>query len=157
MSSNNHKTIYRKDYQPSSFLIEDISLIFKLDAERTQVTSSSKYYRNPIVQDRSDQLVLDGEDLKLIDISIDGKILEKGQFRQNEKSLVLFNPPDEFTLQITTEINPQENKALNGLYLTSDNYCTQCEAEGFRRITYYLDRPDILAIYTTRIENYYCY
>src|SRR5207344_1947038 len=90
-----------------------------------------------------------GEHLKLVSVTIDGKVVPA---EVDEESLTLHNVPANFTLTIVTEIAPGQNTALSGLYLSRGIYCTPCEAEGFRRITYFLDRPDILAVYTTRIE-----
>ncbi|MDJ0622748.1 MAG: aminopeptidase N [Desulfocapsaceae bacterium] len=145
-------TIYRRDYQPPSYYIESIYLTFQLQPERTQVTSTTKFYRNTNYNRNIDSLYLDGENLHLVKVEMDGSILSENEFSQDDSGMTLYNPPPEFTLQITTEINPQQNKTLSGLYRSSGNYCTQCEAEGFRRITYYLDRPDVLARFTTRIE-----
>ena len=153
MSSNEHVTKYRKDYQPSSYLIESIELIFQLDPKQTKVMATSKFYRNIKYNGDYNILQLDGEELKLIEITMDAMPLPLESYRISENSLIIFNPPEKFTLCITTEINPQMNKSLSGLYRSSSNYCTQCEAEGFRKITYYLDRPDVLAKFTTRIES----
>ncbi len=152
MSSTEHVTKYRKDYQPSSYLTESIELIFQLDPVKTKVIATSKLYRNEKYKGDFDVLQLDGEELKLLDIKVDEVPLPEESYSVDEKKLTLLNPPERFVLCITTEIHPQKNKSLNGLYRTSENFCTQCEAEGFRRITYYLDRPDVLAKFTTRIE-----
>lgn len=152
MSTAEHTTKYRKDYHPSSYLVESIELVFQLDTEKTRVIATSKLYRNEKYKGEFNDLQLDGEELKLIDITIDDISLAKGAYRVEENRLTIHNPPEKFVLSITTEINPQMNKSLSGLYRSSNNFCTQCEAEGFRRITYYLDRPDVLAKFTTRIE-----
>lgn len=152
MSSSTHKTIFRKDYLPSPYLIEAINLTFILEPEETRVTSITKYYKNNAFPHQVEELSLNGEELKLIHLALDGVTLRENQYRLTENMLTLLQPPETFTLEITTEINPLANTSLNGLYQSSNNYCTQCEAEGFRRITYFLDRPDVLAKYTTRIE-----
>ena len=98
-------------------------------------------------------LELDGDELKLVSIKIDGDILQNDQFIVDSQKLTINNPPSSpFNLEIETEISPAANTKLMGLYRSSNTYCTQCEAEGFRRITYFLDRPDVLSVYTTRIE-----
>jgi aminopeptidase N len=152
MRSAEHLTKYRKDYQPSSYLVESIELTFQLNPEKTRVIATSNLYRNENCKGDFDILRLDGEELELIDISMDDVSLPPGSYKVDENSLTIFSPPEKFVLCITTEINPQTNKSLSGLYRSSNNFCTQCEAEGFRRITYYLDRPDVLARFTARIE-----
>ena len=152
MSSIEHVTKYRKDYQPSSYHVESIELVFQLNPEKTYVTATSKFYRNQAYQGDFKILQLDGEEVKLIGITIDDVSLPEDSYGIDDNKLTIFNPPDNFVLSIITEIHPQMNKTLSGLYRSSGNFCTQCEAEGFRRITYYLDRPDVLAKFTTRIE-----
>ncbi len=98
-------------------------------------------------------LKLDGELLKLESVAVDGKKLKPSAYRVGETSLTILAPPKEpFTLEVVTHINPKANTALQGIYLSRDVYCSQCEAQGFRRITYFLDRPDVLAKYTVRLE-----
>ncbi|MFK8068785.1 MAG: aminopeptidase N [Gammaproteobacteria bacterium] len=145
------QTIYLKDYQPSSFLIKTVDLTFKLEEEKTRVLSKLELIRNKALDNKS-PLVLDGEKLKLIEIKLDGAVLENDQFSIDDVSLTIKKPPDQFTLEIETEIDPANNTSLEGLYQSSGNFCTQCEAEGFRKITYYLDRPDVMAKFTTTIE-----
>ena len=95
---------------------------------------------------------LHGEQLKLIEVALDGKQLSKQDYLLSAESLLVKNVPAQFVLTTLVEIDPAQNTALEGLYLSSGNYCTQCEAEGFRKITYYLDRPDVMAVFTVRIE-----
>ncbi|MDR9469139.1 aminopeptidase N [Marinospirillum sp.] len=146
------QTIHLKDYQPPAFLIEQVELDFVLEASATQVTSRLHLKRNPAHPDDKAPLTLDGQQLKLLDIQLDGQPLPASDYALTENHLTLPQPPAEFILQTKVEIDPENNTALEGLYLSSGNFCTQCEAEGFRRITYYLDRPDVLARFTTRIE-----
>lgn len=141
-------TIYLKDYQVPDFLISQVNLEFSLAPENTRVTSKLKIERNGN-HDRS--LVLDGEKLTLLSVAIDGTLISAQAYQQTNESLRLHSVPDAFELMIETEIAPQQNTELSGLYRSSGNYCTQCEAEGFRRITYFLDRPDVLAEYRVRI------
>lgn len=138
---------YRLDYQSPDFTITDIDLNFVLDAESTTVTAISQVKR---LGDRQAPLVLDGEDLVLESISVQGKPWQ--HYHQSDNKLVLEQLPDNFTLTIVNHIHPAQNSALEGLYQSGEALCTQCEAEGFRHITYYLDRPDVLARFKTRIE-----
>ncbi len=141
------------DYKPSTYLIDKVDLDVVLDATATRVTSKLKIRRNPEVTSKAIALKLDGENLLLKSLSLNGKTLEKNEYRVTKSFLTIAKPPQQpFTLTIETEINPDANKALQGLYRSRGLYCTQCEAEGFRRITYFLDRPDILAVYKVRIE-----
>ncbi|WP_116473132.1 aminopeptidase N [Zobellella maritima] len=146
MSQNKPQTQYRDDYQPPLYWIDTLDLDIDLDDSQTEVVAISRVRRNG---DHNEPLVLDGEQLDLLDVAINGLATE--QYEQNDDKLVLPSVPQEFVLTIKTRINPAANTALEGLYKSGDAYCTQCEAQGFRRITYYLDRPDILARFSTRI------
>ena len=139
---------YRKDYQAPTFTIESVDLTFELDARQTRVTNSMVVERNG---QHDHPLVLDGEELTLVSIAIDGEPVSAEDFSVTDQQLTLVTTKSRFSLTIVNDINPSENKALEGLYLAEETYCTQCEAEGFRRITYYLDRPDVLATFTTTI------
>ncbi|MGO4572782.1 aminopeptidase N [Microvirga sp. 2TAF3] len=141
-----------EDYRPSDFLIDRVELDFQLHPTATRVTATLAIRPNP--EGRADApLVLDGDDVNLKAVSLDGRALPGGEFEAAPQSLVISQPPRRpFTLTIETEIDPTANTKLMGLYRSSGNYCTQCEADGFRRITYFLDRPDVLSVYTTRIE-----
>src|SRR5262249_24090549 len=97
-------------------------------------------------------LMLDGDELRLVSIALDGKPLGASDYKLDGKSLTIPRPPASFTLEIETEINPAANTKLSGLYVSSNVFCTQCEAEGFRRITYFLDRPDVMAVYRTTVR-----
>ncbi|MCG3740478.1 aminopeptidase N [Vibrio cincinnatiensis] len=136
---------YRKDYQAPTHTISDIELFFDLHDNQTLVTAVSHVHQ----QSESTTLVLDGEGLTLQSVKVNG--VDWVNYTQSESSLTLHQLPELFTLTIITQIDPQANTALEGLYKSGGAFCTQCEAEGFRRITYYLDRPDVLAKYTTTI------
>ncbi|MBV9045602.1 MAG: aminopeptidase N, partial [Alphaproteobacteria bacterium] len=138
-----------KDYRAPDYRISEISLDFVLDPLATRVTAISKVTRTGAA---GAPLVLDGEELKLVSIAIDGRALGASDYVLGKDTLTLEKLPAAFALEIVTEISPENNTTLNGLYTSKGMFCTQCEAEGFRRITYFLDRPDNLAIYTTRIE-----
>jgi len=142
-------TVYLKDYQAPAFWVEHVHLTFTLQATNTEVVSLVHYKRNPNSANKT--LELDGFSLELLDIQLDGQALPKVAYQQHELGLSINNLPDSFSLKVTTRINPQNNTALEGLYRSSGNYCTQCEAEGFRRITYYQDRPDVMAPFTVKI------
>jgi aminopeptidase N len=142
-----------KDYRPPDYLVDHIDLDFALDPERTVVKAALRLRRNPAAGSTGKPLVLDGEQLELQSIAIDGKPLSGDGYTVDGISLIIPKVPgNPFSLEMTTVINPEANKALQGLYRSRGVFCTQCEAEGFRRITYFLDRPDVLATYTCRIE-----
>lgn len=134
-------TTYLKDYKEPEFLIERVELEFNLDPERTVVKSRLQCQRNG---QHNEPVCLDGEEMELVEIRLNDELLNATEYRLDEQQLEIINPGNQFTLQITTRIAPINNTALSGLYMSSGNFCTQCEAEGFRRITYYLDRPDVL-------------
>lgn len=145
------RPIYLKDYRPPSYLIDEVDLDVALDSTRTRVRARLSV--RPNAAGRREPLRLDGRQLELESIALDGKAPGKKDYRLTDTSLTLVKTPTKpFTLEIVTILNPEANKALQGLYRTNNVYCTQCEAEGFRRITYFLDRPDVLATYTVRIE-----
>ncbi len=137
---------YRHDYQAPEFSITDIDLTFVLDTEKTRVTAVSQVQRQG---SHRSPLRLDGEDLTLIELQVDGKAWQ--DYALESGALVINNLPDRFTLTVINEISPASNTALEGLYQSGEALCTQCEAEGFRHITWYLDRPDVLARFTTKI------
>ncbi|WP_233117056.1 aminopeptidase N [Aggregatibacter actinomycetemcomitans] len=143
------KAKYRKDYQTPDFTVTDIYLDFQLEPEKTIVVATSKYQR---LNEKSTTLRLDGHDFQFSSIKLNGKPFS--QYQQDHESLTLDLvqvAAEQFELEITTVLNPAANTSLQGLYQSGDAFCTQCEAEGFRQITYMLDRPDVLARYTTKI------
>ena len=151
MKNETPTVTYRKDYTPTEYLISKVDITFELDATATKVTARSKLMRNSAFQNPVGTLVLDGNDLKLLSVSVDGESLEESQYTVSEQGLELSDLPESFALEIVTEINPTENTSCMGLYKSGSTYCTQMEAEGFRRVTYFLDRPDVLSVYTTTI------
>ncbi len=153
MKSATPRPIHLKDYRPPAYLIDKVDLDVSLDRTRTRVKSRLAVRPNPDAKGRPGPLRLDGEHLDLDGVKLDGKTLSGKDYKLTDSSLTISKTPAApFTLEIITFVNPEANKALQGLYRTNDVYCTQCEAEGFRRITYFLDRPDVLATYTVRIE-----
>lgn len=151
MSKAQPQTIYLKDYQVPDFIIEKVDLEFELGETSTLVKSHLEIHVNPLSTHPKKELILNGDALTLKSISMNGKVLDHKQYKVTDDTLTIFNVPSHFTLDIHTIIKPQENTALSGLYKSSGNFCTQCEAEGFRRITYFLDRPDVMTRYTTTI------
>ena len=140
-------TIYLKDYQPPMYLIENVKLHFDLHESETIVTSNLNVKLNKENNQSTKVLVLDGDNLELIAVKLDGNMLSKEDYNLCNEQLILNNIPDSCEVEITTKINPEGNKALEGLYLSSGMFCTQCEAQGFRRITYFPDRPDVMSRY----------
>src|SRR5688572_16635553 len=153
MKTDTPRPILLKDYRPPNYLIDTVMLDVSLDTTRTRVCARLKVRRNPAWTGDAGPLRLDGETIELESVRLDDRQLDPRDYQLSDKELVIGAPPgDPFTLETVTYCNPEANKALTGLYLSRGIYCTQCEAEGFRRITYFLDRPDVLATYTTRIE-----
>ncbi len=145
--------ILLKDYRPPSYLIDTVDLDIALHPTETRVRSRLKVRPNPAAKGKPGALVLDGEGLGLEQVTLAGRVLEPRDYTLGTGTLTLPRVPSEpFVLEIVTTCNPEGNTALSGLYRSRGIYCTQCEAEGFRHITYFLDRPDVLSKYTTRIE-----
>jgi aminopeptidase N len=142
-----NQTIYLKDYQAPRFKLLSCKLDFELDAKLTTVTT--RFEIEAISSNRS--LQLDGEALTLVSIKLDGQLLDDKQFELDKTSLSIAEVPQNFSLEITTQTEPTKNISLNGLYQSGDMLCTQCEAQGYRRITYGFDRPDVLTTYTVKI------
>lgn len=143
------QAIYLKDYKKPNYFIESTKLDFELFEDKTLVHSNLLLVKNEENNDSS--LALNGHELQLLKVAVDGVLLSKEEYSLDTEYLTLKNLPSKFTLQITTQIKPQENTALEGLYKSSGMFCTQCEAEGFRRITYYLDRPDVMSVFEVSI------
>ncbi len=153
MKTDTPRTIYLKDYRPPDYLIDKVDLDFDLHPTRTRVRSRLSVRPNLAVKKPPLSLVLDGEQLELESVRLDGKALTTKDYTRTKTALRIKKVPQKnFRLEIITYINPETNTALQGLYRSRNNYCTQCEAQGFRRITYFLDRPDVLAKYKVRIE-----
>ncbi|MCC6598265.1 MAG: aminopeptidase N [Alphaproteobacteria bacterium] len=141
-------TVYLKDYKPYPFRVVSTALDFDLREEATIVTARTRFERT---DKQTHEVFLNGEALDLLSLKINGEVLQ--DYTVDDTSLRFASPMDEhFDLEIVTRIHPAQNTRLEGLYISGGNYCTQCEAEGFRRITYFPDRPDVLSVYTVRIE-----
>ncbi|MFC3051212.1 aminopeptidase N [Kordiimonas pumila] len=142
--------IFLKDYQPPHFWVDEISLCFNLGEKGARVTAETKFRRN---SKTDNALVLDGGPyMALESITVDGTPLDERAYTVSATALTVHSVPDQFLLKVVTKLDPVNNTRLEGLYHSSGNFCTQCEAQGFRHITYYPDRPDVLAKYTVRIE-----
>ena len=142
-----------ENYAPPDYLIEAVDLDIALDPSETRVAAKLKVRPNPKAAAGKSPLVLDGEGLTLRSLALNGKCLALEDYKLTKTALTIASVPAEpFTLEIVTLCNPDANTALSGLYRSRGTYCTQCEPEGFRRITYFIDRPDMLAVYTVRIE-----
>lgn len=145
---NSQKNLRRRlDYQPPNYLIKDVELFFDLSESSTKVLSRWKFQ-----QLKKSELFLNGINLKLISLKINNSAVPTENFEQSDESLKIFNLPQEGSIEILVEINPIENASLEGLYMSGGVFCTQCEAESFRKITYFLDRPDVMSNYTVTIE-----
>jgi len=152
LTDNHHpKTIYLKDYQVPDYLIKTTDLHFDIHDGETIVSTMLHLYRNPASKTPATQLTLHGADLELISIAINEALLTQDDYVFGEESLTILNTPEDFKLITITKIKPENNTSLEGLYRSRTMYCTQCEAEGFRKITYYLDRPDVMSEFTTTI------
>ncbi|MCP9481520.1 aminopeptidase N [Shimia sp. CNT1-13L.2] len=142
------QTIYLKDYTPFGYLIDSVDLVFRLHPTKTRVLSTIRFRPNPDANDR--RFFLHGEQLELISAKIDGTEVSPMKV---EGGIEVTAPDAPFTWEAEVEINPEANTALEGLYMSNGMYCTQCEAEGFRKITFYPDRPDVMATFNVRIEG----
>ena len=152
MRTEEPRPVRLAEYRPPDWLVETVALDVKLHPTQTPVRASLQLKPNPAAGAPA-PLVLDGEGLTLVSLKINGEPVAIDRYVATPDGLTIAQPPQHrFTLEIETLADPQANTQLSGLYRSSGNYCTQCEAEGFRRITYYPDRPDVMAVFTTRIE-----
>ncbi|MCJ1887918.1 aminopeptidase N [Pseudomonas sp. LA21] len=152
MRTEQPKVIYLKDYQAPEYLIDETNLTFELYEDHTLVHAQLVMRRNPERGDGLPPLVLDGQQLELLSVALDDQTLEAGQYQLDENHLTLQPTAKTFTVDSTVRIHPESNTALEGLYKSGKMFCTQCEAEGFRKITYYLDRPDVMSSFTTTLS-----
>ncbi len=140
---------FLKDYKKPAFSINQVYLNFDLNEDSTRVQSRIDFEKTSDKNFQEKNLWLEGEDLKLVMISLNG---HTPRYERQTHGLIVFDVPEKFTLEIETEIKPQDNTSLEGLYKSNGIFCTQCEAQGFRKITYFMDRPDVMTSYTVRIE-----
>jgi aminopeptidase N len=150
MKTDQAKRKYLTQYQPPDFTILRTDLEFELEDDLTRVSAQLTIKRN--THDSHAPLVLDGVGLHIVDLQIDETFLDDSDYSYDGETLHIDVVPDEFDLISVVEIDPAANKSLEGLYLSNGNYCTQCEAEGFRHITFYIDRPDVMSVFTTTIR-----
>jgi aminopeptidase N len=144
-------TIFLSDYRVPDFLIDSTTLRFELGEASSIVRSVLALRRNPDAASQDAPLQLHGTELELVSLSIDGRQLDDSEWSQSGEQLSIVNVPASFSLCCETRLRPQDNTSLEGLYKSSGMFCTQCEAEGFRKITYYLDRPDVMSVFTVEI------
>ena len=152
MRTDQPKVIYLKDYQAPEYLIDETNLTFELYEDHTLVHAQLVMRRNPERGEGLPPLVLDGQQLELQWVALDDRVLEEGDYQLDENHLTLQPTAQQFTVDSTVRIHPEKNTALEGLYKSGKMFCTQCEAEGFRKITYYLDRPDVMSSFTTTVS-----
>ncbi|MDU9404506.1 aminopeptidase N [Pseudomonas sp. zfem004] len=151
MRTEQPQVIYLKDYQAPEYLIDETHLTFELFEDHTLVHAQLVMRRNPERGAGLPPLVLDGQQLELLRASLDDQELQAGDYQLDDSSLSLQPKTERFTLDTSVKIHPESNTALEGLYKSGKMFCTQCEAEGFRKITYYLDRPDVMSVFTTTV------
>jgi len=147
MKTDTPQTIYLKDYTVPAYLVDTVDLDFNIETGGTTVTSRLAMRRNPAAA--SQPLALDGDELETLSVMVDGKQVP---FAATASTLTITNLPETFTLQTVVRIDPDKNTRLSGLYRSTDGYFTQCEAQGFRRITWFLDRPDVMSTYTVTLH-----
>ncbi|MGB0496250.1 MAG: M1 family aminopeptidase, partial [Kangiellaceae bacterium] len=148
------KPKYRKDYQPSQYLIKQTNLDFQLHDDHVIVETELEVYRNPNDRlNKFESLELNGIEIELIELSINGQRLTTECYSAHPEGLSIHKVSEQFTLKTKAKIFPQKNTSLEGLYTSNQKFCTQCEAEGFRKITYYLDRPDVMSEFFVRVEG----
>ena len=152
MKNAQAKTIYLDDYTVPTYQVESFDLVFDLGEDSTVVSALAVYQYDP-KSNAERVLALQGEALELEEIRLNGEDLAPSAYQLDDKGLTLRNTPDKFTLEVVTRIYPQQNTSLEGLYQSSGNFCTQCEAQGFRKITYFYDRPDVMTLFSTLIRG----
>ena len=145
-------TIHRKDYTPPPFLISTVELDVEIRDNDAFVRARLALTRNPDARDQSAPLVLDGDGLALQSIAVDGRKLGAGEYSVDNERLVVHKVPETLRLETSVIIVPQKNTKLEGLYATKAGFVTQCEAQGFRCITWFIDRPDVMAKYTVTVR-----
>ncbi|HEX6114759.1 MAG TPA: aminopeptidase N [Geminicoccaceae bacterium] len=146
------QTVRLEDYRPPDYLVEEVELRFGLEPAATEVRARLMMRRNPAAGEGARPLVLDGQELELLALALDGESLGSNRFQVDDDHLIVHDVPAAFTLETAVRIHPDANTALEGLYVSNGVFCTQCEPEGFRKITYFPDRPDVMARYRVRIE-----
>jgi len=151
MKNNSPKTTYLKDYTPPPYLVDKVDLEIDLGEEWSIVKARLSFRSNPDFEGKNTSLVLDGQNMKLQEIRLNSIQLNKDQYAVDESYLTIKNVPKKFELETEVRIQPQNNTELEGLYKSGEIFCTQCESEGFRKITYFSDRPDVMSLFSTKI------
>jgi Aminopeptidase N len=151
MKNNSPKTTYLKDYTPPPFLIDKVDLEIDLGEEWSTVKALLSFRSNPSFEGKNSTLVLEGQNMKLQEIHLDNIKMNSNQYSVDESHLTIKNVPNKFELGTEVRIQPQNNTELEGLYKSGEIFCTQCESEGFRKITYFSDRPDVMSLFSTKI------
>ncbi len=151
MKNNSPKTTYLKDYTPPPFLIDKVDLEIDLGEEWSTVKALLSFRSNPSFEGKNSTLVLEGQNMKLQKIHLDNIQMNSNQYSVDESHLTIKNVPKKFELETEVRIQPQNNTELEGLYKSGEIFCTQCESEGFRKITYFSDRPDVMSLFSTKI------
>lgn len=144
-------TVYRKDYQPYPYDIPEVALAFDLAPDATEVRCTMHVQRKPGASADA-ALILDGEDLELVSVAVNGATLDADAYHLSEHSLAIYGLPADATVDVVSRCNPSANSTLMGLYVSGGNFFTQCEAEGFRRITWFADRPDVMSRYRVTLR-----
>ena len=144
------QAIHLQDYRAPDYWLDATELEFDLHDDHTRVNSRLSFRRNSAAAADA-PLLLNGQGLELLSIHLNGKLLDAQDYQLGDESLTIAGVSAEFVLEVSVRIDPAANTALEGLYRSGGMYCTQCEAEGFRRITYYPDRPDVMSVFTTHI------
>lgn len=150
MHTDTSTTIFRKDYLPPNYLVQTVEMGFDLDPAATRVATRMTMTRNP--SGAASTVTLYGEELQLVQLRLNGKSLTARDYQLKEGVLLIKDAPDQITLEIETLIKPVKNTSLMGLYVSNSNFFTQCEAEGFRKITYFPDRPDVMATHKVMLR-----
>ena len=150
MRTDTPQPVLLKEYEPYPFEIPDVHLTFELDPKETRVLTRMSVRRTGAPHET---MVLNGEAFERVGrIAVNGEAVADGDMSRDDTTLTLMNLPDEFELETEVWISPEKNTELSGLYMSGGRFCTQCEAEGFRRITYWPDRPDVMSTFSVRIE-----
>ncbi|MGP5465003.1 aminopeptidase N [Pseudomonas helleri] len=151
MRTEQPQMIYLKDYQAPEYLIDETHLTFELFEDHTLVHAQLVMRRNPARGEGFPALALDGQQLELLSVALNDVELSKANYELTDSHLTLYPTTEQFVVDTSVKIHPESNTALEGLYKSGTMFCTQCEAEGFRKITYYLDRPDVMSTFTTTV------
>lgn len=145
------ETIYLKNHRPAEFMVDAIDLTFEINEDQTRVTSVMQIHKNKDAPGEHPSLIFDKGPLEILSVVADGMVLLPEEYQTGENFFKLMKTPDRFSLEIVSILTPKENTSLEGLYMSGDTLCTQCEAQGFRRVTPFLDRPDVMAVYSCTI------